>query len=357
MFKKKKKPKCLFICKKRIDSYGISFGLLNSATFVVNALNAEGIESKLVSVADNNCIDKELALFKPDFCFIEAIWVVPEKFEVLCKLHPKVKFIVRIHSKTPFLAMEGIAIDWIKRYEAVAKVFPNLRLSANSLRLNEDLINVLGINAVFLPNIYMPVKPAPCLTSEDFEYDNQLNFRELVEDRSKTIDIGCFGAIRPLKNHLIQAMAAIAFGEKNGRRVRFHINGNRVEQTGAGNILKNLRALYAGTKHELVEHAWMPHAEFIELVKTMDLGMQVSLSESFNIVVADFIANDIPIVASPDVDWISSLSQADPNSTDDIVKKLVRAWKGKLYNLQRVNRDALNQHNKHALKIWLDFLD
>jgi len=46
----------------------------------------------------------------------------------------------------------------------------------------------------------------------------------------------------------------------------------------------------------------MDHSDFISIVKSMDIGMQVSLSESFNIVAADFVSNGIPLVGSPDIE-------------------------------------------------------
>lgn len=350
-------PRCLFIVKKRMDTYGVSVGLLNSGFFVSNALNSIGIHSKIVSVIDNNCIDKEVTEYKPTFVFIEALWVVPEKFEVLCGLHPKVKFIVRIHSKTPFLAMEGMAIDWIRRYHEVAKKFPNLRLAANSKSLRDDIEGALHLPCDLLMNIYMP-KPKqsgshePALMDE-IEYDNQP-----IKDRCSkkhTIDIGCFGAIRPMKNHLIQAMAAMEFGDLIKRKVRFHINSNRVEQK-ADHVLQNLIALFQDSQHELVEHPWMSHHDFLKTVKTMDLGLQVSLSESFNIVAADFISQGVPIVVSQDIDWVSEASQANPNSTEDIVKKLNRAWHGGWTNLPCANFKLLERYNKNALKDWANYL-
>src|ERR1019366_185850 len=116
------KPRVLFIIKKRViysDNYSaqaISSGLVNSATFVSNMLNENDIESKVIQVIDNNCIDREVRTYGPDIVFIEAMWVVPEKFEILHKLHPKVKWVIRIHSETPFMANEGMAIDWLFAY-------------------------------------------------------------------------------------------------------------------------------------------------------------------------------------------------------------------------------------------------
>lgn len=328
----------LFICKRRVDLYGISVGLINSAIFVSNALSHKGITTKVVCVLDNNDIDREVVRFNPDFVIIEALWVVPQKFNELCALHPNVHFIVRVHSKTPFLAMEGIAIEWLKGYQAIIKNFSNLSVASNSFSLYEDLKHALHFDTVFLPNIYVPVT----LVEESGP----------IPAETDIIDIGCFGAIRPLKNHLIQAIAAIEFAEKMKKRLRFHINSNRIEQK-ADDILKNLIALFAGTHHGLIEHPWMSHHEFLQVVKTMDIGMQVSLSESFNIVAADFVSQGIPIVVSHDVEWASEHCQADPNSTKDIVHKL----KAVFGETSDTNLKHLSNHNVNALHAWLTFLN
>ena len=78
-------PKILFICKRRNDKYGVSFGLINSCMFVCNALSKYNIESKTITVTDNNDIDREVSVYKPTHVFIEALWVVPEKFHILIK--------------------------------------------------------------------------------------------------------------------------------------------------------------------------------------------------------------------------------------------------------------------------------
>ena len=54
--------------------------------------------------------------FAATHAIVEALWVVPEKFDVLTKLHPRVQWIVRTHSQAPFLASEGIATAWIAGY-------------------------------------------------------------------------------------------------------------------------------------------------------------------------------------------------------------------------------------------------
>ena len=148
--------KVLFICKKRKSSgpapYAnlVSSGLLNSATFVNNMLVKNGIESKIIEVIDNNGIDKEVHDFQPTYVIIEALWVVPSKFEVLQKLHPNVKWIIRLHSEVPFLANEGIAMEWIFDYMK----YDNVIISVNSKRMEREMNIILPKPVLYLPNYY-----------------------------------------------------------------------------------------------------------------------------------------------------------------------------------------------------------
>ena len=311
-----KQREALYIDEKEGDgnySYGVLHsGLYNSANFVNMKLKSLGYQSEVVHVFDNSFIDREVTRFRPNIVIIEAFWVVPEKFDVLVKLHPKTKFVIRNHSKTPFLANEGIAFDWIMRYSNT----PNVYISSNAMVTNEEIQCLIAslhddwtedkveAKCPFLPNYY-PV-----------EYDSE-DHRNRVVDQ-KIINIGCFGAIRPLKNQMIQAIAAIKFADDNGLKLRFHINGNRIEGNG-NQVLKNLRNLFVHLKHDLVEHAWTPHDKFIKLVASMDMGMQVSYTETFNIVAADMISKGVPVVVSKEIDWVDSKFYADPNDCDGIV--------------------------------------
>lgn len=336
----KKEPRVLFICKRRDHSYGPSFGLINSCRFICNALHQYGIWAEVVPVTDNNCIDAEVTKHKPTHVFIEALWVVPNKFKELIPLHPKVEWYVRIHSKIPFIANEGVAIEWLREYDELSKKYKTLHLSANNPEPIEASRLTYGIKMFYHPNIYCP-PVYPNLTDS--------------KQHKTHIDIGCFGAIRPMKNQLLQAMAAISFGNQIKKTIRFHINGDRVEQKGDP-VLKNLENAFKNTKYELIKHPWLEHEEFIKLVKKMDLGMQVSFSETFNIVAADFVWNDIPVVGSNEVDWLSFVYKADPNSIYNIINKLSVSWYGKSVNLQRLNKWKLNEYNCESTIVWVNSL-
>lgn len=331
----------LFICKKN-ETYGFqsytrrSSGLYNSTRFIVESLASRGIHAKIVEVNDNNDIDREVTLFKPNRVIIEALWVVPEKFDVLKPLHPEVDWFVHMHSGMPFLALEGIAMGWLHEY---AK--NGIGIIANSPESYEAFKCVFNNDRlVLLPNVYLST------------------FSEVKPFRSKnrtTIDIGCFGAVRPMKNHLLQAMAAIRFADENGLRLHFHINGSRLETNGDP-VLKNLIHLFAGTEgvHSLIRHHWMEPEEFLEaLHRSIDIGMQVSLTETFNVVSADYVTAGLPIVVSKEVKWASRFSKAEDDSVDSIVSALYRVAGSKM-GIRR-NQHLLRKYSKRAQEMWFEF--
>ena len=339
------KKKILFVCKQRPASYGASYGLLNSCRFLVNALENLGVEAKLVEVIDNNAIDKEVHQYKPTHVFIEALWVVPEKFDVLIPLHPKVQWHVRLHSNTPFIANEGVAMDWIKKYALLQKKYSQFHIAPNSIRMATDLKQSLGLDTVYAPNIYVPHKGVA-------GYDHKTP----VDKNPSVLDIGCFGAIRPLKNQLIQAMAAMTFANELGKTLHFHINHTRVETHGE-NVHKNLVALFEGTKHKLITHDWMSHESFCQLIRKMDYGLQASFSETFNIVAADFAHLKVPIVGSEEIEWMSWLYQADPTDINSIITHLWIAKLGKSFGLHNLNTFGLNWYNSTATAAWVELLN
>ena len=348
------KSNVLFILKRREDysvhlhgdSRGLSTGLYNSANYVNQMLINSGIESNLSVVIDNNYIDREVTLYKPTHVIIEALWVVPSKFSELCKLHPKVTWIIRLHSELPFIANEGIAMDWIADYAR----FKNLIIGVNAPRMIEEikiyLASVLGLKVrqltnkvIYLPNFYKQ------------EFKNKK-----FEIKNNTINIGCFGAVRPLKNHLVQAIAALKFAEDKVVKLNFHINGNRLEMKGEP-VLHNLKGMFeqlSDRGHQLILNDWTDHDQFLELCSNMDIGMQVSFSETFNIVCADLISQGVPIIGSTEIPWADRLYCADPTNSNDIVKKLKLTLFWPNLNVWRNAEFLLNYTNK-TRKIWIKY--
>lgn len=328
------------ICNRKKDIYGITSGLYNSATFVSNFLNTKGYESKLVSVIDSNAIDREVTQFNPGIVIIEALWVPPGKFQELLNIprHKDRRWIVRVHSKAPFLANEGMATKWIRDYTYIED--GKIEIAPNTKELTRQFSSAFPHGTfVYLPNIYF---------SDKYVSDP-------VYAEKSWVDVGCFGAIRPMKNTFQQALAAIEFAEKQGKMLKFHINSTRMEQNGES-VVRNLKALFEFSEHELVEHPWYTHNEFLEVASKMDVGTQVSFSESFNIVTADFVTAGIAIVASDDIEWMPWICKTTPTSHGKMVRKLklLYKWRNIISMLQKFH---LKIYNKKSEFTWLASLD
>jgi hypothetical protein len=346
--------KVLFLLKRREDynhvlhssGLGLSTGLYNSASFVSDMLNNMGIESKMSVVSDNNCIDREVTEYKPTHVIIEALWVVPTKFAILQKLHPDVKWIIRLHSEMPFMVGEGMALDWIPDY----MTFKNVYIGINAPRMFREVKQFLeakyGEGSMRGRVIYMP------------NYYPQ-DFKTKKLDKSKEyIDIGCFGAVRPLKNHVPQALAAIEFANRIGKKLRFHVNAGRIEMNGEP-VLRNLKSVFEQlheSGHELINHQWTPREEFLELCAQMDIGMQCSFSETFNIVGADLVSQGVPLVGSDEIPWASGWFNAEPTESVQMVDMLIRTYKYSNINLF-LNQFNLKNYTDATEVIWKHYLE
>lgn len=330
-------PRVLFILKRNQGSGGAnhtSSGLKNSAKYVVDMLIEEYIAyAELVQVFDGNGIDREVYLFQPDIVVLEAIWCPPSKLLELSRLWPKVQWVVRIHSEIPFLANEGLAIEWIDRYLDIR----NVVIASNSPRGARDLAQ---FKAIFLPNYY------------------PLNMPTFPKQKSNSLRVGCFGAIRPMKNQLAQAFAAIAYAKAHHYlALEFYVNSTRCEQ-GGEQVYKNLRALFAAQPpgYRLIPLGWAQRDQFRRVVSDMDVSLNVSLSETYCITAADAASQHIPIVVSREVPWASDSICADPNDISDISSKMGVALGWRRNFITHGNFHGLHIYNRQSIREWSDAL-
>jgi hypothetical protein len=344
------RSRVLFICKQRRGYWGpveystgdLSSGLHNSVSFLVDMLKGIGVVAKAVEVSDNNSIDREVTAYRATHAIVEALWVVPEKFDVLQKLHPRVQWIVRTHSEAPFLSNEGIATTWIAGYlQRGVEVMCNSSAAQAQLRAMAADFGAAEALITYGPNFYpfpgpAAVTPRPPVANGE-------------------VHIGCFGAIRPLKNHLAQAIAAIAFANAQGLKLRFYVNTGRVEG-GAAPVLHNLRDLFAasaGGRHLLVEQDWLPYRQFLAtLTATTDISMQVSFSETFNVVSADSAAVGLPVVGSAAIPWLGAYAQVAPGDIGEMEAALHAVWNVDLRQRLARQSDDLRAWSSAAQGAW-----
>ena len=323
-------------------SYHLATGMYNSAKFVVDMLKANEREAEVGILVDGNSIDAAVMAYNPDFVIIEGLWVTPAKMAELKALprHAGRTWAVRLHSEIPFIASEGVAMQWAGEFMAAGVlVAPNAVRATEQIAYEGSRQVPRTHKTIFLPNCY-PVQ----------------DFMPVVSiSTTMAVNIGCFGAFRPLKNHLQQAFAALKFAEWLGRPLRFHING-RVD-AGGQSPLNNVFGLFSQldpTTAEIVHHEWEPRDTFIRTLRDMDMLMQVSMSETFNIVAADAVLAGIPVIATDELPWYYPTT-VDPQSVTDIVEKMKMIWLNRSFFITK-NRIGMQRYNFTATQKWLEFV-
>jgi hypothetical protein len=331
--------KILFLLKERLYSHAkTSYGLINSATHVADYLEHKGYCCKIVQVLDANSIDKEVYNSKPDIVILEALWCPVYKLKELMELrrYRHITWVIRVHSDIGYLSAELQGMRLLNEYRELHK--KKLIISMNSKKCVDALSTATGYDYTYLPNIITRREPVI----------------DFLEER-RHIDIGCFGAMRLLKNQCFQAICSMIAADQLDKKLFFHITPNLGVEKDA--VLENLKELFKNSHHELVIHDWMPNQEFQKLVRRMDIGLQLSFTESFNIVSADFINNDRVILVSDAIDWLPNIFRTSTTDYNEVVKKVIYMYKHRNSTwLKGIARLYLAVYNGTSQREWMAFL-
>lgn len=236
-------------------------------------------------------------------CVIEAPWIPTARLNEIISTFPDVQFAVRCHSQIGFLQVEAGAIGLLIEQASLQDASLNFHLAGNAARFCEFFRKAYHHKIDYLPNLY--------------DIGGIERFHHHAP--GSTLRIGSFGATRLMKNHTTAAAAALLIGRRRRANIEFHISVNR-EESGKG-VLAALRKMFEGLNWaKLVEVPWMPWPKFRVFVGSMDLCLQLSWSETFNIVTADAAAEQVPSVISDAIDWAPKSWVAATDDPDEAAR-------------------------------------
>ena len=306
-------------------------GLSNCINHFVNSL--DGVKKTQVDRIDGILLN--IAKWNPSKIIIQGLWLTPNDVKSIKMIHKDLDIWVQIHSNVPFLVSETVAFSRFKEYQDLG-----VGIIFNSLDAH-SLCNLW--RSVYLPNLYHRTAAVPLRES-----------LAVRRDRDEFLNIGCFGSMRPLKNQVAQALASINAANQLKKRLRFHVNYNRSE--GGMEVKKSLKDVFRlNPNHQMVCVPWLSQADFIKYnAEYIDVGLQVSLSETFNLVSADYVSAGVPMCVSREVYWAHESSFVDTHSLSQIewkIEELVETSN----NLE--NSLCLNNHQSNALARWGSFLE
>jgi hypothetical protein len=299
-------------------------------------LNDNNFDTEVVAITKYQDIDSEVQNYKPSHVIISAPWVPPHYIEYVIKKHPKTEFVVVCHSNVGFLFADTNGINNFRSYFSLLK-YKNFHVAGNSEKFKIWVEKAYSIPCLWLPNLYY-------LTDKT----------AVKKEQNDILKIGSFGAMRILKNNMTAAGAALEISTRLKRPVEFWVSSGR-EEGGAQGVKQSISALLKGTSVTVKENYWQPWYEFRKTVGSMDLLLQMSYTESFNMVTADGIAEEVASVVSEAISWCPKSWIANVDDCDEIASVGI-----KLLNdpaAVKEGRDMLQKYITNGIKVWDSFLN
>jgi hypothetical protein len=315
-------------------------GLGNNALMTQKVLRKHGVRCDTLGSATVPELKDDLKRVWKDYThvFVQGLWVPTDEVAFLCHTYADTHWYVRNHSQVSFLQYDTNGFRLIREQMRLQDQVPNLTVTANNPRFCAPFESVYQNRCLYLPNLYDPARP----------YGTG---RHPHTDR--VVKIASFGALRPQKNHASAAFAALLVGQKLNRHVEFWMNCGR--EGGEDYYLRTVRQMYEKCPYaELKLLPWCGWDEFRLHVSTMDVLLAPTYSETFCIVAADACAERVPIVASSAVEWLPEQWKADTDDVHDIAERAISLLNNP--NAGDLGYQALVNHQKEAVKIWIDHL-
>jgi hypothetical protein len=337
----------LLICPYDYTGSGVSHtGLHISSMNTAKVLRDAGLDVLMYPVTAalgtpkiGQSIQQLVAKYAPTHVVTCAFWVPVPQMEQLVRSNPYVSFAVNCHSNIAFLQAEPNGIGICRQLIDLELTSPNFHLSGNSTYFVSAVEGSYEAPCAYLPNLYYLDHTAR---------QNRPTFN------GSTIRIGAFGALRPLKNPTVSAIAALFVANALHVQLQFFVNVGRNDGWGL-KTLQAVRAIMNGLPNaQLMEIPWQNWPDHRRLVRTMNVMVQPSFSESFNLVTADGAAEGVPSAVGDAIDWVPSWWQGKPDDSNSIARVMLQ-----LLNDGNASRDgvqALQRNNDTGVAAWKRYL-
>lgn len=265
-------------------------------------------------------------------------WIQPDQFGSLCLEYGNTEFVQLNHSGTAYLSIDKYGIRNIREVIDLETSTHNMRTAANNPRLAKWLSDSFGFQCLMLPNLY-----------DTDSFVNPIPKRVLGD----TLRIGSFGAGRPWKNQLTAAEASVQLARRMGVNLELYVNTMRPD--GGERMVESRRELFANLAGcMLIDVPWAPWPKFRDIAARMHILFQPSFDETFNVVTADGIAEGIPSVSSPSIEWTPDNWHCKPEDPYSLVQIAIA-----LLNDQHAvveARTKLTNFVLQGLGNWLDYI-
>jgi hypothetical protein len=267
---------------------------------------------------------------------IAAPWIDPATLAQLATDFPEIVWTVVCHSGVGFLAADPEAIRFMRETAELQHLTYNIRAAGNSEAFVRWASETWKTHFTLLRNLY---DTSECSPPSRKPWGGEI------------LRLGMFGAARALKNGVSGAAAAAQLAVRLRVPVELQLSSGRDE----GGSLRPIEEITKGIPNLTVRRmGWLSWPQFRSILRHIHVHLQPSFTESFNMTVADAIAEHVPSVVGPAVEWCPAHWKADVDDPSDIA----RVAEALLYdtNAAEDGRRALERYVREALPDWLHLL-
>lgn len=249
---------------------------------IVNPQDAAAILTKKMQEAGNH----KPPLPPYSHVVFSAPWIPVEEYRKLMNQLPDVIFLNLCHSNVGFLQVDTNGVINLRNYIDLEKGSHNFHVAGNNDRFVQWIQRAYNAPCAYLPNLY--------------NLDGHCPHRRPWD--GSLLNVGIFGALRPQKNFMTAVAGAIEIYQQMRATTCLYMSSGRPENEKV--IWASIQQMVKGLPGlTLINNGWETWPQFLRTVGQMDLMLQPSYSETFNIVTADGIAMGIPSVVSDAIEW------------------------------------------------------
>lgn len=290
-----------FAASRNISHIGLGVAALNTA----KVLRRAGIRAEVWPIVSATDLRTRLATRPAHHVIISAPWIPSQELQELANAFSDTHFAVNCHSNVGFLQADRNGTKLLRETIEIELGSHNVHVAGNSRRFCDWVRAAWGARCAYLPNLYY-------LDDRPIHWHQPFN--------GGTLRIGAFGATRPLKNLMSAAGAALQIAREMRAPLELWLSAGRAEG-GGETVLASVKELLDGLPNaSLVLNGWQSWPKFRQTIAHMHLLLQPSYTESFNMVTADGVAEGVPSVVSPAIDWAPDEWKADPDNVREIAR-------------------------------------
>lgn len=276
------------------SSANTTTGVTVSSDHLKAVLGKAGIDCAIMYYADDNGLLEAVKGNDANLYILQVPTFADDTLFAILKLGKKI--VLGLHSTICNLQVEDNALMRLIRFSQLREA--HFAISCPS-KVEVDGFNSFSATPfIYLPNTYsFPIKAV-------------IKKRKL---NPKVLKISLFCALRSLKNIMAQVVAVSVLARR-GYKIELHLIDDR------SHIAACIREMADSLPYKVVFHELADNKAIIKLMAKMDLGLQVSLSETFSYAAFEQMALGVPVVASTAVPYATQIAQF--NSAESMANKM-----------------------------------